>query len=118
MKVEWVYYVRLALELHSSSKEYILRVLAEIDFIKPLPNRVIVTRRKGGQNVKLFMEVLCAKRPPFCKGCGIIGNEILECRRKGNFKQLSLQKGKQHLFMNNYKVQRGNKEQIQRNNIG
>lgn len=62
-----------------------VRVLVEVDLAKLLSERILVTRRRGGQNTKNFVEVSYEKLPDLCKFCGFIGHQFSDCRK--NYRQ-------------------------------
>lgn len=74
------------------------RVLVEVDLAKPLPGSILVTMRRGDQNIEFFVEVSYEKLPHFCNGYGLVSNQFSKCRNRvpqyGGMKELSQQKSK------------------------
>lgn len=60
------------------------RILIEVDMARPLPDRILITKRnQNSQNdFEFFVNLTYESLPKFCQQCGSIGHDLNACRRR------------------------------------
>lgn len=60
------------------------RILIEVDMARPLPDRILITKRnQNNQNdFEFFVNLMYESLPKYYQQCGVIGHELKDCRRR------------------------------------
>lgn len=67
------------------------RVLVEVDLSKPLPQKILVTKKDASNSnvFDFFVDIEVEKIPKFCECCQMIGHEMSNCRNKSDTLEMS-----------------------------